>query len=124
MTITTDVGEFNILNIKIIDSETKTIYIEEKAKGFVILITNKLLDVKSNVKLLQGFKVIRDNNDKYIELLGFDLKLKISQFTKLNIGTKKLMFIEEISDGNYRLTFSSSFINDISNLEKLEINDV
>lgn len=65
----TDIGEFNILNSRIIDTEMKTIYIEEKQKGFVILISNKILDVKSNIKLLEGFNVILNNENSYLELL-------------------------------------------------------
>lgn len=120
MTIKTDVSEFNIINVRIIDTELKTIYIEEKPKGLIILISSKILDTANNIKLLEGFKVIRENEDRFIELIGYDIKLRLEICTKLNIE-RKLMFIEEIENNNYRLTFSSSFINNISNLEEIKI---
>lgn len=108
----TDIGEFNILNSRIIDTEMKTIYIEEKQKGFIILISNKILDVKSNIKLLEGFNVILNNENSYLELVGFDIKLKIEMVTKLNVNSK-FMFLEELQDDKYRLTFSSALIHNI-----------
>ena len=54
MLLTTDTGEYTILNTRVIDTEMKTIYIEEKPKGFVILVSNKILDSKSDTKLLTG----------------------------------------------------------------------
>ena len=54
MKLITDTGEFNILNVRVIDTEMKTIYIEEKPKGFMILISNKIIDNKSGVNPGQG----------------------------------------------------------------------
>lgn len=108
----TDKDEFNILNIKTIDTEMKTIYIEEKQKGFVILISNKILDIKSDTKLLEGFKIILDDDNSYLELLGFNIKLKIEMVTKLNINNK-FIFLEELHNDKYRLTFSSALIHNI-----------
>lgn len=110
----TDKDEFNILNIKTIDTEMKTIYIEEKQKGFVILISNKILDIKSDTKLLEGFKIILDDDNSYLELLGFNIKLKIEMVTKLNINNK-FIFLEELHNDEYRLTFSSKLIDNIYN---------
>jgi hypothetical protein len=108
----TDKGEFNILNIKIIDTEMKTIYIEEKQKGFVILISNKILDIKSDTKLLEGFDIVLDERDSYLELVGFDVKLQIETVTKLNVNSK-FIFLEELHNDKYRLTFSSALIYNI-----------
>lgn len=110
----TDKGEFNILNIKIIDTEMKTIYIEEKQKGFVILISNKILDIKSDTKLLEGFDIVLDERDSYLELVGFDVKLQIETVTKLNVNSK-FIFLEELHNDKYRLTFSSKLIDNIYN---------
>lgn len=112
MTLITDSGEFNILNTRVIDTEMRTIYIEEKQKGFVVLISNKILDSKSDMKLLKGFKLITENDTYYLELLGFSVKLKVQSITRLNIDSR-LMYVEEIKDNEYRLTFSSALIKDI-----------
>ena len=112
MILITDAGEFNILNTRVIDTEMKTIYIEEKQKGFVILISNKILDIKSDTKILEGFDIVLDEENSYLELIGFDVKLKIEMVTKLNVNSK-FMFLEELQDDKYRLTFSAAFINNI-----------
>lgn len=112
MNLLTDAGEFNILNTRVIDTEMKTIYIEEKQKGFVVLISNKILDSKSDMKLLEGFKIISENDEQFLELVGFSVKLKIESITKLNISSR-LMYVEEIKQDEYRLTFSSALIKDI-----------
>ena len=110
MKLITDTGEFNILNVRVIDTEMKTIYIEEKQKGFMILISNKILDTKSDMKLLTGLEINLD--DEYLELSGVDIRLKIKKITKLNIDSK-LLFLEELENNEYRLTFSSTLIKDI-----------
>lgn len=112
MNLITDSGEFNILNVRVIDTEMKTIYIEEKQKGFVVLVSNKILDQKSDMKLLEEFKLILEDEVYYLELVGFSVKLKVQSITRLNIGSK-LMYLEEIKDNEYRLTFSSALIKDI-----------
>ena len=119
MKLITDKSEFNILNVRVIDTELKTIYIEEKPKGFMILISNKILDNKSDMKLLTGFEINLD--DEYLELSGFDIRLKIIKLTKLNIDSK-LLFLEELENNEYRLTFSSNLIENIRTVNKILIN--
>ncbi len=120
MKIITDTDEYNLLNIKIIDSDMKTIYIEEKSKGFIILISNKIIESKDIDNLL-GFKVIINDDESSIILLGLDLKLSLNIVTRLNVNSK-LMFIEETTDDKYRLTFSSKFISNIEDCE-IELNN-
>ena len=112
MKLITDTGVFNILNVRVIDTEMKTSYIEEKQKGFMILISNKILDTKSDTKLLEGFDIVLDEENPYLELIGFDIKLHVEMVTKLNVNSK-LMFLEELQDDKYRLTFSPTLIKDI-----------
>lgn len=112
MNLITDSGEFNILNVRVIDTEMKTIYIEEKQKGFVVLVSNKILDQKSDTKLLEGFKIVSEEDEQFLELVGFSVKLKVQSITRLNLDSR-LMYIEEIKDNEYRLTFSSALIKDI-----------
>lgn len=118
--IKTDIAEFNILNIKVINSEMKTIYVEEKPKGMVILISDKVLDSIKDIKLFEGFGINFTKNSTYIELLGLGVKLELEELTRLNID-KKLMYIEEVVDNKYRLTFSVTFIQDVYNIDKILI---
>lgn len=118
--IKTDVAEFNILNSKVINSEMKTIYIEEKPKGMVILISDKVLDNIKDIKLFEGFGINFTEDSTYIELIGLDIKLELEVLTRLNID-KKLMYIEEVVDNKYRLTFSRTFIQDVYNVDKILI---
>ena len=112
MKLMTDTGEYNILNTRVIDTEMKSIYVEEKQKGFVILVSNKILDSKSDTKLLTEFKIVLDEHRSYLELAGFDIRLKITRVTKLNISSK-FLFLEELENDEYRLTFSSALIENI-----------
>lgn len=119
MTLITDIDEFPVLNVKIIPSEMKTIYIEEKQKGFVVLISNKILEQSTDIKELQSFKIDLDTNQ--LEIKPFNIFLSLKSITRLNIADKKLFFVEEIENDMYRLTFSSAFINNILGAElKLE----
>ena len=118
--IKTDVAEFNILNSKVINSEMKTIYVEEKPKGMVILISDKVLDSSKDIKLFEGFGITVTEDSTYIELIGLDIKLELEVLTRLNID-KKLMYIEEVVDNKYRLTFSRTFIQDVYNVDKILI---
>ena len=119
-TIKTDIAEFNILNIKVINSEMKTIYVEEKPKGMVILISDKVLDNIKDIKLFEGFGINFTEDSTYIELIGLDIKLELEVLTRLNID-KKLMYIEEVVANKYRLTFSRTFIQDVYNVDKILI---
>ena len=119
-TIKTDIAEFNILNSKVINSEMKTIYVEEKPKGMVILISDKVLNTNVDIKLFGGWGVTFGEDNAYIELLGLDIKLELEVLTRLNID-KKLMDIEEVVDNKYRLTFSRTFIQDVYNVDKILI---
>ena len=121
-TIKTDIEEFNVLNLKVINSEMKTIYIEEKPKGMVILISDKILNSIKDTKLFEGFRIVFEEDTTYVELLGLDVKLELEILTRLNID-KKLMYVEEIVgvDNKYRLTFSRTFIKDIYNIDKILI---
>jgi hypothetical protein len=112
MKLTTDSGEYTILNTRVIDTEMKTIYIEEKQKGFVILISNKILDSKSDTKLLSELSIILDEENSYLELAGFDIRLRIIGVTKLNTSSK-FLFLEELENDEYRLTFSYALIKNI-----------
>lgn len=76
----------------------------------MILISNKILDTKSDMKLLTGLEINLD--DEYLELSGVDIRLKIKKITKLNIDSK-LLFLEELENNEYRLTFSPTLIKDI-----------
>lgn len=109
--------EHDLLNIKSIKSDLSMITIEDKGKGLILLISK---DIKEDINNFKGFKIIRENEQRFIELLGLDIKLKLEIITKLNIS-KKLIFIEEIKDKNYRLTFSKSLIEDITNIEILDL---
>ena len=119
-TIKTDIAEFNVLNTKVINSEMKTIYVEEKPKGMVILISDKVLGSIKDIKLFEGFRIVFEEDSTYIELLGLDVKLQLELITRLNID-KKLMYIEEIVglDTKYRLTFSRTFMKDVYNINKI-----
>ena len=119
-TLKTDIAEFNVLNTKVINSEMKTIYVEEKPKGMVILISDKVLDSIKDTKLFEGFRIVFEEDITYIELIGLDVKLQLEIITRLNID-KKLMYIEEILgiDNKYRLTFSRTFIEDVYNIDKI-----
>ena len=119
MKIITDTSEYNLLNIKIIESDMKTIYIEEKSKGFIILISNKIIESK-DINNLQGFKVIINDDESSIILLGLDFKLSLNIVTRLNVNSK-LMFVEETADDKYRLTFSSNFVSKIEDCD-IELN--
>lgn len=121
-TIKTDIAEFNVLNTKVINSEMKTIYVEEKPKGMVILISDKVLGSIKDIKLFEGFRIVFEEDSTYVELLGLDVKLELEILTRLNID-KKLMYVEEIVgvDNKYRLTFSRTFIKDIYNIDKILI---
>ncbi len=118
--IQTDISEFNLLTIKAINSDMRTIYIEEKPKGLVILISNKIAEGNFNIKLLKGIKIDLSQDIPFIELLGLDIKLELEILTRLNID-KKLMYVEEIENEKYRLTFSSTFIQDIYNIGEILI---
>ena len=109
--------EHDLLNIKSIKSDLSMITIEDKGKGLILLISK---DIKENVNNFKGFKIIRENEQRFIELLGLDIKLKLEIITKLNIS-KKLIFIEEIKDKNYRLTFSDSIIKNIKEIDIINI---
>ncbi len=119
-TIKTDIEEFNVLNLKVINSEMKTIYIEEKPKGMVILISDKILNSIKDTKLFEGFRIVFEEGITYIELMGLGVKLQLEILTRLNID-KKLMYIEEIVgiDNKYRLTFSRTFMKDVYNVDKI-----
>ena len=119
-TLKTDIAEFNVLNTKVINSEIKTIYVEEKPKGMVILISDKVLDSIKDTKLFEGFRIVFEEDITYIELIGLDVKLQLEIITRLNID-KKLMYIEEILgiDNKYRLTFSRTFIKDVYSIDKI-----
>ena len=119
-TIKRDIEEFNVLNLKVINSEMKTIYVEEKPKGMVILISGKVLDSIKDIKLFEGFRIVFEEDITYIELIGLDVKLQLEIITRLNID-KKLMYIEEIVgiDNKYRLTFSRTFIKDVYSIDKI-----
>ena len=118
--IQTDISEFNILTTKAINSDMRTIYIEEKPKGLVLLISNKIAEGNFNIKLLKGIKIDLSQDIPFVELLGLDIKLELEIQTRLNID-KKLMYIEEIENEKYRLTFSSTFIQDIYNIGEILI---
>lgn len=109
--------EINILNIKTIESENKTIFIEEKPKGLVILVSKNIIE---NIDNLKGFKIVRENENRYIELIGLDIKLELNIVTQLKID-KQLLFIEEIKDNIYRLTYSKKIIEDITKIEMINI---
>ena len=118
--IQTDISEFNLLTTKAINSDMRTIYIEEKPKGLVLLISNKIAEGNFNIKLLKGIKIDLSQDIPFVELLGLDIKLELEIQTRLNID-KKLMYIEEIENEKYRLTFSSTFIQDIYNIGEILI---
>ena len=109
--------EHDLLNIKSIKSDLSMITIEDKGKGLILLISK---DIKEDIDNFKGFKIIRENDQRFIELLGLDIKLKLEIITKLNIS-KKLIFIEEIKDKNYRLTFSDSIIKNIKEIDIINI---
>lgn len=109
--------EFNILNIKLIESDSKMIIVEEKPKGLIILISE---NITKNINEFKGFEIIRENDDRYIELIGLETKLKIDIVTKLNIS-KQLLYIEEINNNKFRLTFSKALISEIKEINKLNI---
>lgn len=95
----------------------KTIIVENKGKGLVVLISNSIVKEISSFK---GFKILRVSDyDKYIELLGLDIKLKLSKVTKLNID-KKIILLEEYKD-SFRFTFSSSLIKNITKIDEMLI---
>lgn len=112
--------EYNLLNKRVIGTELKTIYIEEKGElnsgNFVLLVSDKIVQ---NIDELSEIKFDFENN--VVQLFPLDVKLKFDTCTKLNIDSK-LLYIEEIENSNdiYRITFSSSFISDIKNT-KIEI---
>lgn len=108
---------FNILNIKTINTELRCIMVEEKPKGLVILISDSLI---KDINGLKGFKIIREENERYLELVGLNFKIKLEKFTKLNIN-KTLMYVEEFEENKFRLTFSHNFIEDISKIEEIQI---
>ena len=118
--IQTDISEFNLLTTKAINSDMRTIYIEEKPKGLVLLISNKIAEGNFNIKLLKGIKIDLSQDIPFVELLGLDIKLELEIQTRLNID-KKLMYVEEIENEKYRLTFSSTFIQDIYNIGEILI---
>ncbi len=118
--IQTDISEFNLLTIKAINSDMRTIYIEEKPKGLVILISNKVVGGNFDIKLFKGFKIDLSQDIPFVELLGLNIKLELEILTRLNIN-KKLMYVEEIENEKYRLTFSSPFIQDIYNIGEILI---
>ncbi len=111
--------EYEVLNVKVIKTETNMITIEEKSKGLVILISNDIIK-DLNINDFKGFKIIREKELRYIELIGLNIILKIDIVTKLNIS-KKILFIEELKKDVYRLTFSKSLIEDITNIETLDL---
>ena len=118
--IQTDISEFNLLTTKAINSDMRTIYIEEKPKGLVLLISNKIADGNFDIKVLKGIKIDLSQDIPFVELLGLDIKLELEILTRLNID-KKLIYIEEIENEKYRLTFSSTFIQDIHNIGEILI---
>ena len=109
--------EHDLLNIKSIKSDLSMITIEDKGKGLILLISK---DIKEDINNFKGFKIIRENEQRFIELIGLNIILKIDIVTKLNIS-KKILFIEELKKDVYRLTFSKSLIEDITNIETLDL---
>ncbi len=122
--------EYDVLNVKTISTESSMITIEDKIKGLVILISK---DIKENISNFKGFKFIRNEDKRFVELLGLDVVLEITIATKLNIS-KKIMYLEEIKDlltecnkqfvackKTYRLTFSSSFFKNLKDIETIDI---
>lgn len=111
--------EYEVLNVKVIKTETSMITIEEKSKGLVILISDNIIK-DLNIIDFKGFQIIREKELRYIKLIGLDIKLRIDIVTKLNIS-KKILFIEEFKKDVYRLTFSKNLIEDIINIETLDL---
>lgn len=109
--------EYDVLNVKTISTESSMITIEDKIKGLVILISK---DIKENISNFKGFKFIRNEDKRFVELLGLDVILEITIATKLNIS-KKIMYLEEIKDKTYRITFSSSFFKNLKDIETINI---
>ena len=85
---------------------------KKSKREFVILVSNKILESKSDTKLLTEFKIVLDEDRSYLELAGFDNRLRTTGVTKLNISSK-FLFLEELENDEYRLTFSSALIENI-----------
>lgn len=55
-----------------------------------------------------------------IEIEGTELVLELSKATAINVD-KKMIHLDELEDGTYRLIFSKSLIDDFSKIKSLKI---
>ena len=118
--IVDDETVYNIVALKMIESASKVIYLEEIQDNKIkFLISSNIFN--GDLNTFQGLKFIRENDElTKVELLGLDIFLDIKKVTLLNI-TKKLFFIEEFEENCFRITFTKTFIKDLKSKETLII---
>lgn len=118
--IVDDETVYNIVALKMIESASKVIYLEEIQDNKIkFLISDKI--TTKDLNDFKALKFIREDDElKQIELVGLDIFLDIGKVTMLNID-KKIFFVEEYEDDKFRITFSKTFLKDLKSKETLII---
>lgn len=123
--ITINNEKFKLIIPPIIQSDNKFIYIEEiKDSGALRLLSSYINIVPSEIycinlytedkKLYIGFINSNGTIDNAYE------SIQITMITRLNIGKKRLLYIEEYPEGT-RLTYSEGIAKELKDLQFIEI---
>lgn len=73
-----------------------------------------------NLSQVTEFKVIRDGDQRYIELVGLDTRLELISSTCVNVR-HGYIHLDEITEGYWRLVYSSALIPDFTKVTSLII---
>lgn len=125
LTICVAEKEFKLVTPPIIQSGTRFIYLEEtKNSG-----TFKLLSSYSNIipSELYCINLYIEDNKLYLGFVNSDCSIndtyeviEVTIVTKLNIGNKRLLYIEEYQEGT-RLTYSEGLAKELKDMQFIEL---
>lgn len=119
---TLEIGGLDITNrlskIASIPSNRHLIYFEHLPNGsWRILGTYSMFP---NIDDVTEFKVIREGNNRFIELVGINQRIQITASTCLNVRYK-FIHLDETAPDEWRLSYSSALIPDFTKVTSLII---
>jgi hypothetical protein len=124
----TGILEIEGINKKFILSKISPIN-SDKAMGIIhleglkddtwrMLYSSKII---KDLSLLSKIIIIREGNDRRIKLDGLGTELELSKVTELKIKSSKLVHLDELYDGTWRITYSASVIEDMTRVKSFNI---
>lgn len=110
--------KFRLSKIASVPSERKAIYFEHLPNGSWRILS--LHPDVQNINDVTEFKVIRDGDDRYLDLVGAGKRLQITASTCLNVRYN-FIHMDEIAPDQWRLSYSSALIPDFTKVTSLII---